>query len=58
VGLLSAIVVDATIVRLVLLPASMVLLGKSNWWWPRWLPARPMVEPPYLHERAATGDGR
>ena len=29
--------VDATIVRLVLVPATMELLGDANWWLPRWL---------------------
>ena len=37
VGLAAAIAVDATIVRCLLVPAAMVLLGESNWWIPRWL---------------------
>ena len=37
VGLAVAIAIDATIVRCVLVPAVMVLLGKANWWFPRWL---------------------
>ena len=37
VGLAVAIAVDATIVRCLLVPAAMVLLGKSNWWLPGWL---------------------
>jgi putative drug exporter of the RND superfamily len=37
VGLATAILIDATIVRAVLLPASMKLLGKWNWYLPRWL---------------------
>ena len=32
-----AIAVDATIVRMVLVPAVMQLLGERNWWLPRWL---------------------
>jgi putative drug exporter of the RND superfamily len=36
-GLATAIFVDATIVRLVLVPATMELLGDWNWWFPRWL---------------------
>jgi RND superfamily putative drug exporter len=36
-GLAVAVLVDATIVRLVLVPATMELLGKANWWFPRWL---------------------
>jgi RND superfamily putative drug exporter len=37
VGLAVAVFVDATIVRLVLVPATMELLGSANWWLPRWL---------------------
>jgi RND superfamily putative drug exporter len=37
VGLAVAIAVDATIVRCLLVPAAMVLLGKANWWLPGWL---------------------
>jgi RND superfamily putative drug exporter len=36
-GLAVAVLVDATIVRLVLVPATMELLGDRNWWIPRWL---------------------
>jgi putative drug exporter of the RND superfamily len=37
IGLASAIFLDATIVRMVLVPAVMQLLGKRNWWIPDWL---------------------
>ncbi len=36
-GLTSAVLIDATIVRMVLVPATMELLGDANWWMPRWL---------------------
>ena len=36
-GLAIAILVDATLVRMVLVPATMSLLGKANWWLPAWL---------------------
>jgi RND superfamily putative drug exporter len=36
-GLATAILFDATIVRLLLVPATMELLGDRNWWLPRWL---------------------
>jgi putative drug exporter of the RND superfamily len=36
-GLASAILVDATVVRMVLVPAVMQLLGDRSWWLPRWL---------------------
>ncbi|WP_046775974.1 MMPL family transporter [Streptomyces yangpuensis] len=37
VGLAIAVLLDATLVRAVLLPSVMVLLGRSNWWLPSWL---------------------
>lgn len=36
----AAVAIDATIVRMVLLPALMTLLGRWNWWIPRWLDTR------------------
>ncbi len=36
-GLATAIFVDATVVRVVLVPASMKLMGDANWWLPAWL---------------------
>jgi RND superfamily putative drug exporter len=36
-GLATAVLIDATIVRLVLVPATMKLLGDRNWWLPGWL---------------------
>ena len=36
-GLATAIFLDATIVRMLLVPATMELLGDKNWWLPRWL---------------------
>jgi putative drug exporter of the RND superfamily len=39
-GLSTAILLDATIVRMVLVPATMALLGRANWWLPRWLDRR------------------
>ena len=36
-GLTTAVLVDATIVRMVLVPATMELLGNANWWMPAWL---------------------
>ena len=37
VGLATAVLVDATVVRMVLVPSVMQLLGERNWWMPRWL---------------------
>ncbi|MFD7320506.1 MMPL family transporter [Streptomyces sp. NPDC059875] len=36
-GLATAIFIDATVVRMVLVPATMTLLGRTNWWLPKWL---------------------
>jgi uncharacterized membrane protein YdfJ with MMPL/SSD domain len=44
VGLATAILIDATIVRGVLLPATMKLLGEWNWYLPRWLQWLPRLE--------------
>jgi uncharacterized membrane protein YdfJ with MMPL/SSD domain len=48
IGLAAAVLIDATIVRGVLLPASMKLLGTWNWYLPTWLNWLPRLE----HERA------
>jgi putative drug exporter of the RND superfamily len=45
VGLAAAILIDATVVRGVLLPATMKLLGERNWYLPRWLEWLPRFEP-------------
>jgi RND superfamily putative drug exporter len=37
VGLASAVIVDVTLVRLILVPAALTLMGRANWWLPRWL---------------------
>ena len=44
IGLAAAILIDATIVRAVLLPASMMLLGEKNWYLPKWLEWLPNLE--------------
>jgi RND superfamily putative drug exporter len=40
IGMASAVLIDATIVRGVLMPAGMALLGERNWYFPRWLGRR------------------
>ena len=50
VGLAVAVLLDATIVRAVLLPATMKLLGDWNWYLPRWLEWLPRIS----HEAPAT----
>jgi RND superfamily putative drug exporter len=45
IGLAAAIFLDATVVRMVLVPAVMQLLGARNWWCPDWLERRlPAIE--------------
>ncbi|MBU2667553.1 MMPL family transporter [Actinoplanes bogorensis] len=48
IGLAAAVLLDATIIRAVLLPAVMAMLGEKNWWLPRWLGWLPQIahEPP------------
>src|SRR5437763_15510705 len=43
VGLAAAVLIDATVVRAVLLPASMKLLGDWNWYLPGWLEWLPRI---------------
>ena len=44
IGLATAVLIDATLVRGVLLPASMKLLGDWNWYLPNWLRWLPKIE--------------
>jgi len=59
IGLAAAIFIDATIVRAVLLPATMKLLGERNWYLPRWLEWLPRIahEPSVAAMPAGDGDG-
>jgi RND superfamily putative drug exporter len=45
VGLAAAILLDATVIRAVVLPSVMTLLGEANWWAPKFLRKRPAPEP-------------
>jgi RND superfamily putative drug exporter len=54
IGMASAIAVDATVVRMVLVPAVMQILGDRSWWLPRWLDRiipRATLEPAHLTAR-------
>jgi RND superfamily putative drug exporter len=55
IGLASAIFLDATVVRMVLVPAVMQLLGGLNWWIPNWLER---ILPRLDVERVAGAEGR
>jgi hypothetical protein len=48
VGLASAVLIDATIVRGILVPAALALLGERSWYFPRWLEWLPgwRIDPP------------
>jgi len=53
-GLAVAVAVDATVVRMLLVPATMELLGDRNWWIPRWLDRiLPNIDVEGPHEIAA-----
>ncbi len=54
-GLAVAIILDATIIRMVLVPASMELLGDWNWYFPSWLEWLPEIHIEGA-EVQATGD--
>ena len=53
VGLASAILIDATLIRAILLPASMKLLGDWNWYLPKWLEWLPRLEHDKVPEATA-----
>ena len=63
-GLAVAVLIDATIIRSVLVPAAMALLGNANWYLPRWLNWLPdlrveggtRAEPPAASATAGGGD--
>ena len=55
IGLAAAIFFDATVVRMVLVPAVMQLLGRRNWWIPNWLER---LLPQLDVERVAVAEGR
>jgi RND superfamily putative drug exporter len=57
-GMATAILVDATVVRLVLVPAVMQLLGRANWWIPRWLDrVLPRLDGDVVHAQVAAERG-
>lgn len=43
IGLAVAVLIDATLIRTILLPATMLLLGQANWYLPKWLRFLPRV---------------
>jgi RND superfamily putative drug exporter len=57
-GLAMAVILDATIIRMVLVPASMELLGDWNWYFPRWLEWVPRVNIEGQRRPIAPGQAR
>jgi putative drug exporter of the RND superfamily len=46
IGLAAGIILDATVIRALLVPALMRLLGDANWWMPNWTRVAPRVSHP------------
>jgi RND superfamily putative drug exporter len=55
-GLAAGILLDATVIRALIVPAVIALMGRWNWWLPRW-PARLLRVEPSLPRRPALGKG-
>jgi RND superfamily putative drug exporter len=55
-GLAAGILLDATVIRALIVPAVISLMGRWNWWLPRW-PARLLRVEPSLPRRPALGEG-
>src|SRR3954464_9602877 len=56
-GLAAGILLDATVIRALIVPAVIALMGRWNWWLPEW-PARVLRVEPSLPPRVATADER
>ncbi len=52
-GLATAVFIDATVVRMLLVPATMEILGRNNWYWPSWLRWVPSLDGVHGTEGAA-----
>jgi RND superfamily putative drug exporter len=60
-GLALSVLIDASIIRLIVVPCAMFLLGRYNWWTPRWLdallPGHPRSTPsPGIHQQTPSQD--
>jgi putative drug exporter of the RND superfamily len=53
-GMAVAVLLDATLVRMVATPAVLQLTGRANWWFPRWLDR---IMPSFLTEVGSTEKG-
>jgi RND superfamily putative drug exporter len=54
-GLAAGIILDATVIRALIVPAVISLMGRWNWWLPHW-PARLLRVEPSLPPRVAAGE--
>ena len=52
IGLAAGVIIDATLIRLMLVPSSMQLLGRWNWWLPEWAAKVLRTSPSPLEPRA------
>jgi RND superfamily putative drug exporter len=55
-GLAAGILIDATVIRALIVPAVISLMGRWNWWLPSW-PAKLLRVEPSLPRRVAPGEG-
>jgi RND superfamily putative drug exporter len=53
IGLAAGVIIDATLIRLLLVPSSMQLLGRWNWWLPKWMATVLRTTPSPLEPRAS-----
>lgn len=53
IGLAAGVIIDATLIRLLLVPSSMQLLGRWNWWLPKWMAIVLRTTPSPLEPRAS-----
>ena len=53
IGLAAGVIIDATLIRLLLVPSSMQLLGRWNWWLPKWMATVLRTTPSPLEPKAS-----
>ena len=54
IGLAAGVIIDATLIRLLLVPSSMQLLGRWNWWLPKWMATALRTTPSPLEPRGGS----
>ena len=58
IGLAAGIIFDATVIRALLVPSIMALLGRANWWMPNWTRSALFIREPERPGEAATEGAR